>query len=272
MSNCSPNSPSVSSWSRMSAMTTMTAFGPHSTWRLAPAFIVPVTDTKLKASYGTGFKAPTLTAALRQQSRLSAPSPIPICGRKPAKATTSASSSRCCTIASVSASPTFTTTFADLINNTFDPTTFIFVLRECRQGEHARHEVLRLRRGQRPAEIARRLHDHRHARRYRPTSACAIGRAQRELDRDLDAAAGSSTLTATVLHVGSAVEFNRDGSVPRREFIGPTRSSILRPTIRSTSTSTVFGRVDNLFNRHYESPFGFDQPGFGVFGGVRVTN
>ncbi len=35
-------------------------FGSHFTWRVAPAFLVPVTDTKLKASYGTGFKAPTL--------------------------------------------------------------------------------------------------------------------------------------------------------------------------------------------------------------------
>jgi vitamin B12 transporter len=37
------------------------SFGPHTTWRVAPAFIVPWTETKLKASYGTGFKAPTLT-------------------------------------------------------------------------------------------------------------------------------------------------------------------------------------------------------------------
>ena len=36
------------------------AFGGHDTWRLAPAVIVPVTETKLKASYGTGFKAPDL--------------------------------------------------------------------------------------------------------------------------------------------------------------------------------------------------------------------
>ncbi len=37
------------------------SYGDHTTWRIAPAFIVPWTDTKLKASYGTGFKAPTLT-------------------------------------------------------------------------------------------------------------------------------------------------------------------------------------------------------------------
>ena len=35
-------------------------FGSHVTYRIAPAFIVPQTGTKLKATYGTGFKAPTL--------------------------------------------------------------------------------------------------------------------------------------------------------------------------------------------------------------------
>ena len=35
-------------------------FGAHPTFRLAPALILPFTETKLKASYGTGFKAPTL--------------------------------------------------------------------------------------------------------------------------------------------------------------------------------------------------------------------
>ncbi len=37
------------------------AFGPATTFRLAPAVIVPVTETKLKTTYGTGFKAPTLS-------------------------------------------------------------------------------------------------------------------------------------------------------------------------------------------------------------------
>jgi vitamin B12 transporter len=36
------------------------SFGTAVTYRVAPAFIVPWFDTKLKASYGTGFKAPTL--------------------------------------------------------------------------------------------------------------------------------------------------------------------------------------------------------------------
>src|SRR5208282_3817823 len=37
------------------------SFGKTTTWRLASSYFVPVTETQLKASYGTGFKAPTLT-------------------------------------------------------------------------------------------------------------------------------------------------------------------------------------------------------------------
>jgi len=34
---------------------------------------------------------------------------------------------------------------------------------------------------------------------------------------------------------------------------------------------TAFARVDNLFDRRYEDPTGFQRPGLGVFVGLRVT-
>ena len=37
------------------------AFGNRTTYRIAPALLVPFTETKLKGSIGTGFKAPTLS-------------------------------------------------------------------------------------------------------------------------------------------------------------------------------------------------------------------
>ena len=37
------------------------SFGGHTSWRIAPAFHVPGVETVLKASYGTGFKAPMLS-------------------------------------------------------------------------------------------------------------------------------------------------------------------------------------------------------------------
>ncbi|MDO8876229.1 MAG: TonB-dependent receptor, partial [Pseudolabrys sp.] len=35
---------------------------------------------------------------------------------------------------------------------------------------------------------------------------------------------------------------------------------------------TVFGRVDNLFDKQYENPVGWLQPGMGVFGGIKYTS
>ena len=60
MRSCNPSSQSATSWSPTAAIDDNESFGAHSTYRIAPAMIVPWTDTKLKASYGTGFKAPTL--------------------------------------------------------------------------------------------------------------------------------------------------------------------------------------------------------------------
>ncbi len=78
-------------------------------------------------------------------------------------------------------------------------------------------------------------------------------------------------LSTTVLHVGSAVEFNRDGSVPREDSSAYTLVN-LAANYRIDKHVEIFGRIDNLFNRHYEEPIGFDQTGFGAFGGVRLTN
>src|SRR5215469_526691 len=36
------------------------SFGSKATFRIAPALLIPATDTKLKGSVGTGFKVPTL--------------------------------------------------------------------------------------------------------------------------------------------------------------------------------------------------------------------
>jgi outer membrane receptor protein involved in Fe transport len=33
---------------------------------------------------------------------------------------------------------------------------------------------------------------------------------------------------------------------------------------------SLFARIDNLFNKQYEDPSGFDRPGFGIFGGVNL--
>ena len=89
-------------------------FGEHPTFRLASAVIVPVTDTKFKGSYGTGFKAPTLNqlyvsfpaSAFPRSSSLQ----IPTSGPRKASDTTPASSNPCLAIVSASGRPTSVTT------------------------------------------------------------------------------------------------------------------------------------------------------------------
>ena len=34
---------------------------------------------------------------------------------------------------------------------------------------------------------------------------------------------------------------------------------------------TAFARINNLLDRHYQDPIGFQHPGLGVFAGVRVA-
>jgi hypothetical protein len=36
--------------------------------------------------------------------------------------------------------------------------------------------------------------------------------------------------------------------------------------------TNVFGRIDNLFTEQYQNPSGFDRPGIGIFGGIRISN
>jgi vitamin B12 transporter len=78
------------------------------------------------------------------------------------------------------------------------------------------------------------------------------------------------TLSTTFFYVGRAVEYNRDGTIPRVDTSPYTLVNIAA-NYKVDERVTVFGRIDNLFNTQYESPIGFDQPGFGIFGGIRVS-
>jgi vitamin B12 transporter len=77
------------------------------------------------------------------------------------------------------------------------------------------------------------------------------------------------SLDATVLTVSSWVDGNRDFSIPRLTAAGYTTVN-LASSFDINSTVSVFGRIDNLFDRHYQEPVGYLQPSLGAFAGVRV--
>jgi len=77
-------------------------------------------------------------------------------------------------------------------------------------------------------------------------------------------------LSLDVLAVGSWVDGNRDFSIPRLDAPGyvtvnfDTKYELNRHV-------ALFGRVDNLLDRQYQNPVGFQQPGLGAYAGIRVT-
>ncbi len=78
------------------------------------------------------------------------------------------------------------------------------------------------------------------------------------------------TISATALFVGSHVDGNRSFSIQRLDT-DPYFVVNLAADYDLGKGVTLFARIDNLFDERYENPTGFQRPGFGVFGGVRVA-
>jgi vitamin B12 transporter len=79
------------------------------------------------------------------------------------------------------------------------------------------------------------------------------------------------TVSATVLTVSSFTDVNRNGTHAGLTAPGYTIVNLAGDYLVNDQIK-IFGRVDNLFNLHYQNPTGFLQPGFGIFGGVRMAS
>ena len=70
--------------------------------------------------------------------------------------------------------------------------------------------------------------------------------------------------------IGSFVDGSRDFSIQRLKNPGFTTMNFA-VDYKVSENVTVFGRVDNLFDRRYENPTGFLGRGLAVYGGIRLT-
>jgi vitamin B12 transporter len=77
-------------------------------------------------------------------------------------------------------------------------------------------------------------------------------------------------LSVDLLAVGSWVDGNRDFSIPRLEAPGYVTVNVATAYELNRHVA-LFGRVNNLLDRQYQSPVGFQQPGLGAYAGIRVT-
>jgi vitamin B12 transporter len=242
------------------------AFGAHTTYRIAPSVLIPETGgTQLKASYGTGFKAPTLSQLYvsfpafgffanpnlkpEQSEGYDIGFEQPLAGDRIRFGVTYFHNDITDLIA---ANATFTSYTNINQAETSGIEAFVAVAVTDRlklRGDYTYTKAIDAVTG---LELLRRPRD--------KGSVTAIWNPIDPL-----------TLSGTVLAVGDWVDVNRSGTVLRLTAPGYTLVN-LAANYTVNNQVTLFGRVDNLFNVHYEDPTGFERPGFGIYGGIRLAN
>src|SRR5471032_1015819 len=83
-------------------------------------------------------------------------------------------------------------------------------------------------------------------------------------------AADDLTLDATLLYVVPQIDGNRDFSIPRLKM--PDYVTLdLAASYRLTDKWSLFGRIENASDTNYQSPDGFLRPRIGAYGGIKVN-
>ena len=240
-------------------------FGSHTTWRVAPAFIVPGSETRLKGSYGTAFKAPTLyelygvgdfnyvgNPNLRPETSKGWEVGFeqPLFGDRLRFGVTY-----------------FRNDIKDLINSQTTPVnTYVNVGKAKTEGYEAFVDL----------KATDRLRFHADYTRTDATDEIANTELLRRPKHKANFTASYQAsdalgLSASVVYVGPWMDFDRQGLwFTPRDFQGYTVVNIAA-SYAVNDKVTVFGRVDNLFDKRYEVPVGWNAPGVGVFGGIKVS-
>ena len=238
-------------------------FGGKTTYRVAPAYVIQDTGTKLKASVGTGFKAPTLSQMFQNFPDFD------FYGNPNLKPESSlgydVGFEQVLADAAVRFGATyFRNNIKNLIDDNADFTTLVNVGRAVTDGVESFVSY-------RPVQELTMGLD------YTYTQATDEVLHEELLRRPKHKATLSSewhatsrlSLNAAVLAVSSWIDGNRDFSIPRLTAPGYTIVN-LAAGYDLTPHVSLTGRVDNLFNRHYQDPVGFLQPSVGAYAGIKA--
>ncbi|WP_045836526.1 TonB-dependent siderophore receptor [Hyphomicrobium sp. 99] len=239
-------------------------FGGHTTWRVAPAYLIEATGTKLKGSVGTGFKAPTLY----QRFMVS-----PWSQGNPDLAPEESLGMDAGFEQSIFKGRAqfgaiyFYNDITNLINSGFDSGHWTYV--NVGKAKTSGVEVFA------SADITDSL---RVRADYTYTEATNEDTHTQLLRRPRNKASLQAgwipydplLLTASLVYIGETADIDRS-----------TYATITQPGFTLVNVAadyklkegvSLFGRIDNLFDKRYENPNGFEGTGIGVYGGLRFTN
>lgn len=237
-------------------------FGSKVTFRVAPAYLIEETGTKLKASVGSGFKAPTLSEMYQNFPAYD------FYGNPNLKPESSVGydvgfEQR------VADSLQFGVTYfrnniKNLIADNATFTSYANIGRAMTDGvesfiAYQPTRTLRLRADYTYTQAFDQILNQELLR--RPKHKASITAQWQATDK--------FSLSPSVLYVGSWIDGNRDFSIPRLATAGYTVANIAA-NYDLSGTLSIFARIDNMFGRQYEDPVGFQRPGRGAYAGIKA--
>jgi vitamin B12 transporter len=238
-------------------------FGGKTTYRFAPVFLIMETGTKLKASVGTGFKAPTLNQLFQSFPAFN------FFANPNLKPESSLGWDAGFEQGLAADTLRFGITYfhnqiKNLIADSADFTTDINVGRAVTQGiesfaAYRPLQTLNLRLDYTFTQATDEISHEELLR--RPKHKGTLNADWRPTMR--------LSLDATLLTVGSWVDGNRDFSIQRLNA-HPYTTMDLAAGYDVSSHLNVYVRISNLLDRHYENPVGFLAPSLGAFAGIKT--
>ena len=242
-------------------------FGIANTWRFAPAYLLEATGTKFKGSAGTGFKAPSLAQRFQDF-------PPFFFGNRNLKAEESTGydigfEQTVFNNRAQFGATWFYNDLRDLIVVTSDPATFVTSLDNVVRAKTSGMEVfgsaditddLRLRGDYTYTEAKDASTGIDLIRRPRHKATVSVGWKP----------SAPWLLTGSVTYIGPSLDRDRAQFLP---VFQPGFTLVnVAADYKVNDHMSVFGRIDNLFDKQYQNPNGYEGTGIGAYAGVKFNN
>jgi vitamin B12 transporter len=239
-------------------------FGSAVTWRVAPTYLIAATGTKFKASVGTGFKAPTLS-----QMYENFPS-FGFSGNPKLRPETSLGYDFGFEQSLFENKMQFGATYfrndiKNLIDDNSSFTSYANIGRAETDGvesyvSYQPIDTLTLRADYTFTEANDEIAHQELLR--RPKNKASLD-AKWQATKDL-------SFDATLLYVGPWYDVTRDNPAAFNETAPGYTTTNIAASYDLTEQLTLTGRVDNLFDAHYQDPIGFLHPTRGFYAGIKA--